>query len=1009
MGRARYALGAMLAVWITLIAAPVADASHSFTLAPGDGTVGTLITVMPSGIPGGQDYEVYWDYVSPGSKGTLVGGGTGNIATTFNAPAGAALGDHNVSVCNFCSNSVPHFAGIQRFRVTAPTPTPTTPPTPTPAPTATPKVTDTPPPSVTHSVTPTPMPSTPTLPPAVTIAPTPIGGVIAKTSTPKPPDIVAPGVEPVDLQVWAMEVTQGIQNLANDMPLVAERQTVVRVYVRTDGEDTFKIVKGALGAWRGANFLGVVAPDNGPILASQSGGDRVNVDDSLYFYLPPAWRTGAVRLKAYVYQGDVDSPYDHEPDAANNFFQVDVEFHQGKNAHVMLVPVHLHDTPEAGAPEHTYTWPENFGETIEIMLDIFRLNPVAKVYIYGGADEHKVFPLVHDVPLEQEGPTGPREWDLADPFQVQLPNEAIDVMADNTDPWVADLRWYGMVENDVTMKMQKQGFDPISLSGIAGFGRAYGKMSKAQDANSPWHISKAATIAHELAHKFMAHVNCKGTEEAGGGIDTKYPFPTPNCSIAEVAESSFMGFDVYYQNWPYLTVPTVISNDPGAADPNQAWPLMGYNSPKWTDPYVYCKMLVGYGVPCAVKLTPQIGLPRALEYVTEAQPGRSIYALREARAGVAASPTPADKLGNFEIQVLLSELQGGAPVARFINVGHTLDPRPHVLSDAEARRAQIEAEGLTSPVALSLEDADHAVLFSQPLLDMNATPHELEGEPNVKTFSELVPLPAGTAFIRVKRGDGILAERAVSANAPVVTLLSPAPRDEISVPLDIRWEASDIDGDILTFMVQYSADGGDTWRMIANGVHGNSLRLHSLAYLPGSENALFRVVANDGANTGADDSDGSVKMPNTAPTAAIYSPGDGATFARNALVILAASVTDWEDGPLSEASLRWESDLDGRLGQGLELQTRGLSPGRHRIRLVAADSAGAAGEAEIEVVIEGGAPRDLPSDEEMERLQEILQDERGGVPAALVVAIALIIGIALAGCGVAVAVVRRSR
>ena len=42
-------------------------------------------------------------------------------------------------------------------------------------------------------------------------------------------DIQAPN--PPDFTVTGIEVTQGIQNLANEMPLVAGRATVVRVYV----------------------------------------------------------------------------------------------------------------------------------------------------------------------------------------------------------------------------------------------------------------------------------------------------------------------------------------------------------------------------------------------------------------------------------------------------------------------------------------------------------------------------------------------------------------------------------------------------------------------------------------------------------------------------------------------------------------------------------------------------------------------------------------------------------
>ena len=60
--------------------------------------------------------------------------------------------------------------------------------------------------------------------------PTPLG-LTAPSPTPTPP--VLSGGETPDIVATAMEVTQGIQNLANQMPLVSERLTAVRVYVRT--------------------------------------------------------------------------------------------------------------------------------------------------------------------------------------------------------------------------------------------------------------------------------------------------------------------------------------------------------------------------------------------------------------------------------------------------------------------------------------------------------------------------------------------------------------------------------------------------------------------------------------------------------------------------------------------------------------------------------------------------------------------------------------------------------
>lgn len=493
-----------------------------------------------------------------------------------------------------------------------------------------------------------------------------------------------------------MEVTQGIQDLENKMPLVAERRTAVRVYIKTDGGD-WHDVKGVLGGWRGAQYLGVVSSDNQPITVHEDGGDRLDVDDSLYFFLPPEWPTGTLKLKVFVYSGNVNAPEDNEPSAENNFFEVNnLKFHEANEAHVMLVPLHLHDDDDANTPEHLYLYPENFGETISLLLDIYRLSPAPQMTIYGGTFGDQVYPMLHDVPLDQEGPTGPREWKLDDPLQVSMPLTRIALFKANTDPWVDNLDWYGMVRSDVAMKMQKQGFDPISLSGIAGSGVAYGKMDNAHSNSSPWDIPKGATLAHELAHNLgLKHVNCKGTEASGGGVDDNYPYQEPDCSIANVDPLGYMGFDVYSSYWLYLDGPTVISNDPSVSAPNRGFPEMGYQSPKWIDPYDYCKMLVGYGVPCDIGDLQIQALPLAEDdlYVQSTRFDRKSGDVYVSLAGgVAREASPAKQVSGEYLSVI-GILNKDLVTADFTDVMRTSDPRPHALAEAEERQALIAAQG----------------------------------------------------------------------------------------------------------------------------------------------------------------------------------------------------------------------------------------------------------------------------------------------------------------------------
>ena len=60
--------------------------------------------------------------------------------------------------------------------------------------------------------------------------------------------------------------------------------------------------------------------------------------------------------------------------------------------------------------------------------------------------------------------------------------------------------------------------------------------------NSPWHGWGPETPAHEVGHNLgLKHVNCDNTED---GPDNDYPWPFPNCQLADVDETGYYGLDV---------------------------------------------------------------------------------------------------------------------------------------------------------------------------------------------------------------------------------------------------------------------------------------------------------------------------------------------------------------------------------------------------------------------------------------------------------------------------------
>lgn len=74
-------------------------------------------------------------------------------------------------------------------------------------------------------------------------------------------------------------------------------------------------------------------------------------------------------------------------------------------------------------------------------------------------------------------------------------------------------------------------------------------------------------------------------------MDDEYPYPFPNCQLAAVDPEGYYGFDVYWEMFPQLSEPTVITNDPDGPDSNQGFPFISYKGPGWIDPYNYCKLM----------------------------------------------------------------------------------------------------------------------------------------------------------------------------------------------------------------------------------------------------------------------------------------------------------------------------------------------------------------------------------------------------------------------------------
>lgn len=208
---------------------------------------------------------------------------------------------------------------------------------------------------------------------------------------------------------------------------------------------------------------------------------------------------------------------------------------------------------------------------------------------------------------------------------------------------------------------------------------------------------------------------------------------------------------------------------------------------------------------------------------------------------------------------------------------------------------------------------------------------------NVPVAKPAVPIGS----VEVKSGNIVLGTLDASSAAPVVSIVLPAAGTEINTEVvDVSWDGTDADGDVITYSVYYTPDGSN-WRGLVNNTSDSEIKV-SKSQLTASNNGSLMVVASDGLNSTRSVLD-LIVIGNNKPDVDVVSPTNAQAFSGVQSVFLSANAEDREDGPLDGQSVQWVSDLDGALGAGASLQflASDLTEGQHTITVTATDSEGA--------------------------------------------------------------------
>lgn len=1008
----------MLAGSLTLAAAflfvgPGRAAVPTLVLDPGTVEVGGRLTATGTDHAPATAVRLHLDQIAPATQlAQVVVGRTGAFTAELTIPEATSAGDHVVVTCEVTSAGTcllrarAPLVVRARTTTTSPTTTDTTAPT-----TAPPSSTTSPPTPPTTRGTASTTTTGPGAVGAVTsIQPGPQGpgGVLTPTTEGEgipvttTPQFAGGGVH--DLFATAIEVTQGIQDLDNTMPLIPLRPTFVRVYVASD-DGSVPGTRGILAGFRDGQLLGTVTPLNQPLTAVEDGGPRVELGSSLLFRVPALWTVSdELDLTAFVYAGAIDTVFENEPESDNNFRTTTVRFHdQAVISRVVLAPIHLHDGYTDVGAEITWLPSDHPADLATILNGLERFLPVSFLL---------PLPLGFDFdPPNHDSSFA--EWNIDENAGFQdgeafEPLNMIQAWREASGEPLSTYAWYGLlpVIGDLNHWNADIG-QAVGYSGLSNGTVSMGEMSTETDAGAPFEIKGSKTMAHEFGHDLgLGHYACIDSgdppgltsEEKGGGLDADFPTPFPNCRFSFVGPTKFYGLDVHHDRFG-LALPSVIGNDLSFPKGQRAWPLMSYGEDKWVDPYSYCRMLPSVGVPCNAYPPPDQGVPGpgGLQGVLGVP-------VRLIAAQGAAGPT---------LLVSGTAREDGAAAELFEVALRTDVPAAAVARSKDRLAAMAEADP-PSRVALVLYDAAGRELGRHPLARTGPPPDE--GRRPTFSFVEWIPAPAGLARVAVEPapGSGVTArvtaaQRAASPTAPTVEITGPTAGTALNGPFAVEWKGGDADRDALRYDVLASPDGGGTWNVVARQLGGTRLELRS-DQLPASERTRLRVVASDGFRTGHADT-GDLVVPDGPPRLVLVTgPPSGTTYALRDLVVLSGRAVDLEDGPVER--LAWSSDRDGALGTGAEVATRALSVGEHVITLRATDRGGATGQATVRVVVDGARTADVPDAATLARLERIVRDHRaaddGGDGSSSAPAYVLA-AVAAAGALAGVLVLRRRR
>lgn len=297
------------------------------------------------------------------------------------------------------------------------------------------------------------------------------------------PLVIKPPKGTIDLAIANLEVTQSIQTDSNSVPLVANRETIVRVFAKTGESAPTQGIEVSLSAKQNDQDLPGSPLVSGPSVVSPNPS-RAAFNSTYNFVIPKSWTTGQVTFEAKVDSGQAIV----ETNESNNTASAVLDFLGMPALDLMIVPInYFHDRGSSFDyyPAGTYD---------HISADVLQMYPLHNVNV----SFHSPVNFFGDL---REG----YEWsDLLNYITTLKISEG----ASGSQVWYAPI------------PIEDEYGNTWHYGGIAGLGWIGHRVSIGLDESILHEIDGGNIAAHEIGHNF-------GREHSPCGVtnpDPDYPY-----------------------------------------------------------------------------------------------------------------------------------------------------------------------------------------------------------------------------------------------------------------------------------------------------------------------------------------------------------------------------------------------------------------------------------------------------------------------------------------------------